>query len=220
MGTIASQITSLTIVYSTAYSDADQENIKAPRHRPFLGEFTGELPAQMASNAENVSIMDMQSYFTEKCGIWIHILVLISDKLCLQKWHLYVCNVLQNKSRYIPLIARFLGLSWSPLDGDRTQVDPMLASWTLLSGTSLFRCSWLQSECTSEIDVKEYNNLVYNTQINEYVTLFPLCVAFFVTMLNVDTQMLILEGALRINVFLTHLGPNIMTDIMQMTFAK
>ena len=40
MGTIASQITSLTIVYSTVYSDADQRNIKAPRHWPLCGEFT------------------------------------------------------------------------------------------------------------------------------------------------------------------------------------
>ena len=58
MGTIASQITSLTIVYSTVYSDADQKNIKAPHHWPLCGEFTGtcEFPAQMASNAENVSI--------------------------------------------------------------------------------------------------------------------------------------------------------------------
>ena len=55
MGAIASQITSLTIVYSTFYSDADK-NIKAPRHWPLCGEFTGEFPAQMASNAENVSI--------------------------------------------------------------------------------------------------------------------------------------------------------------------
>ena len=38
MGTIASQFTSLTIVYSTDYSDANQENIKAPRHRPLCGE--------------------------------------------------------------------------------------------------------------------------------------------------------------------------------------
>ena len=44
MGTIASQITSLTNVYSTIYSGADQ--IKQ----------TGEFPAQMVSNAENVSI--------------------------------------------------------------------------------------------------------------------------------------------------------------------
>ena len=32
MGAVTSQITSLTIVYSTVYSDADQGNIKAPRH--------------------------------------------------------------------------------------------------------------------------------------------------------------------------------------------
>ena len=58
MGAIASQITSLTIVYSTVYSDEDQRNTKAPRHWPLCGEFTGigEFPAQMASNAENVSI--------------------------------------------------------------------------------------------------------------------------------------------------------------------
>ena len=41
MGTMASQITSLTIVYSAVYSSA----------------VTGEFPAQMASNVENVSIM-------------------------------------------------------------------------------------------------------------------------------------------------------------------
>ena len=56
IGAIASQITSLTIVYSTDYSDI--KNIKAPRHWHLCGEFTGTgvYPAQMASNAENVSI--------------------------------------------------------------------------------------------------------------------------------------------------------------------
>ena len=35
-----------------------KDNIKALRHWPLCGEFTGtdEFPAQMASNAENVSI--------------------------------------------------------------------------------------------------------------------------------------------------------------------
>ena len=35
-----------------------KENINAPRHWPFCGEFTGtgEFPAQRASYAENVSI--------------------------------------------------------------------------------------------------------------------------------------------------------------------
>ena len=76
MCTMTSQINSLTIVYSTVYSGVDKKNIKAPRHWPFVrrihrppvkaprywplcGEFSpvaGEFPAQMASNAENVSI--------------------------------------------------------------------------------------------------------------------------------------------------------------------
>ena len=44
MGAIASQITCLTIVYSTVYSGADYSRV------------TGDFPAHMASNAENVSI--------------------------------------------------------------------------------------------------------------------------------------------------------------------
>ena len=42
MGAMASRITSLTIVYSTVYSDADQR--------------IGEFHAQIASKSENVSI--------------------------------------------------------------------------------------------------------------------------------------------------------------------
>ena len=61
MSTMASQISSLTIVYSTVYSGADKKKtIKAPRHWPFCAwnsQVTGEFPAQMASNAKNVSIL-------------------------------------------------------------------------------------------------------------------------------------------------------------------
>ena len=58
MGAIASQITSLTIVHSTVYSDADQIKHQSSASLAFVREFTGtgEFPAQMASNAENVSI--------------------------------------------------------------------------------------------------------------------------------------------------------------------
>ena len=58
MGTMATQITSLTIVYSTVIQAQIKENIKAPRHWPLCGEFTGtgEFPAQRASNAKNASI--------------------------------------------------------------------------------------------------------------------------------------------------------------------
>ena len=55
---MASQITSLTVVYLTVYSAQIKENTKAPRHWPLCREFTGtgEFPAQRASYAENVSI--------------------------------------------------------------------------------------------------------------------------------------------------------------------
>ena len=42
MTTMASQITSLTIVYLIVYSGTDQINIKAPHHWPLCGEFTGD----------------------------------------------------------------------------------------------------------------------------------------------------------------------------------
>ena len=58
-GAMASQITNLTIIYSTVYSGADQRKQQSSallaicaRNSPVTGEF----PAQRASNAENVSI--------------------------------------------------------------------------------------------------------------------------------------------------------------------
>ena len=58
MGVIASQITSLTIVYSVVYSGADQRKQQSSASLAFVRGFTvtGEFPAQMAGNAENVSI--------------------------------------------------------------------------------------------------------------------------------------------------------------------
>ena len=58
MTTIASQITSLKLFTQPLIQTQIKENSKAPRHWPLCGEFTGtgEFPAQMASNAENVSI--------------------------------------------------------------------------------------------------------------------------------------------------------------------
>ena len=51
IGTMASQITRLTIVYSTVYSDADQRKYQSS------ASLAGEFAAQMASNADNVSIL-------------------------------------------------------------------------------------------------------------------------------------------------------------------
>ena len=58
MTTMASQITSLTVVYSTVYSDADQRKHQSSTPLAFVWGITGtgEFPAQRASYAENVSI--------------------------------------------------------------------------------------------------------------------------------------------------------------------
>ena len=57
MGAITSQITNPTIVYSTVYSDADQRKYQSSASLAFV--VPGEFPAQMASNAENVSFDDV-----------------------------------------------------------------------------------------------------------------------------------------------------------------
>ena len=59
MGAIGPLITSLTIVYSIVYSDADQRKHQKLRVTGFCvgnSPGTGEFPAQIASNAENISI--------------------------------------------------------------------------------------------------------------------------------------------------------------------
>ena len=78
MGAIASQITSLTIVYSTVYSDADKKTSKL-RVTGLCAEnspVTGEFPAQMASNAENVSIWCRHHFsvvFAVLSGVWSYL---------------------------------------------------------------------------------------------------------------------------------------------------
>ena len=59
MNAMASQITSLTIVYSTVHSGADHKKTSTLRATGLCegnSPVTGEFPAQKASNAENVSI--------------------------------------------------------------------------------------------------------------------------------------------------------------------
>ena len=58
MGRVASQITSLTIVYTTVYSDADQSKHQSSASLAFVWGIhrDREFPAQRASYAENVSI--------------------------------------------------------------------------------------------------------------------------------------------------------------------
>ena len=71
MGTMATQIASLTIVYSTVYSGSDKKTPKlcatglCARNSPVTGEFS----AQMASNAENVSIWWRHHGWCVTCAI-------------------------------------------------------------------------------------------------------------------------------------------------------
>ena len=55
MGTMASHITSLPIVYPTVDSDADQRKYQSSTSLAFVRGIHRS-PAQMASNAENASI--------------------------------------------------------------------------------------------------------------------------------------------------------------------
>ena len=85
MGTTASQITSLTIVYSIVYSGADKRKHQSSASLAFVwGIHRGPVPAQMASNAENVSICwrhhavwhspTIQQYLT-----WIYLFTFVSQ---------------------------------------------------------------------------------------------------------------------------------------------
>ena len=56
MTMMASQITSLRIVYPTIYSGADQRQDRVSGLCAGNSPVTGDFPAQRASNAENVSI--------------------------------------------------------------------------------------------------------------------------------------------------------------------
>ena len=74
MGAMTSQITSLTIVYSTVYSGADQRKHESFASLAFVGGIHRWrwIPAQMSSNAENVSIWwrhhDLKSFRVEHKG--------------------------------------------------------------------------------------------------------------------------------------------------------
>ena len=69
MGALASQITSLTIVYSILYSDTDQRKhqsrLRVTGHCAGNSPGTGEFLEQMTSNAENVSIWWRHHAFQE-----------------------------------------------------------------------------------------------------------------------------------------------------------
>ena len=74
MGAIASQITSLAIVFSTVYLDTDERKKSKLRVTGlFAGNSpeAGDFPAEMDSNAENVSIWWRHHEIRSWCIIWV-----------------------------------------------------------------------------------------------------------------------------------------------------
>ena len=73
MTTIASQITSLAVVYSTVYSDADQRKHQSSASLAFVWGIHRDrwIPAQRASDAENVSIWWRHHENGLHCGLRI-----------------------------------------------------------------------------------------------------------------------------------------------------
>ena len=77
MGAMASQLTNLTIVYSTVYSVFSRRSkLRVTGLCKGNSPVTGEFPAQMASNAENVSIW------------WRHHGRWSPDRMAYSIWHL------------------------------------------------------------------------------------------------------------------------------------
>ena len=70
MGAMAPHVTSLTIVYSTVYSGAKKTSkLRVIGLCVGNSPMTGEFPAQMASNAENVSISWRHHMLTLSCHL-------------------------------------------------------------------------------------------------------------------------------------------------------
>ena len=84
MGAMASRITSITIVYSTVYSDADQRKPSKLRVTGLCAgnsPVTGEFPARRASNADNVSI-GWRHHVTSYCLNSLLLIVFIGGTAC------------------------------------------------------------------------------------------------------------------------------------------
>ena len=67
------------------------------------------------------------------------------------------------EAKLVSLIARFMGPTWGPPGADRTQVGPMLAPWTLLSGVFS-----LESTCHDGIRARDNVNWQFRYQSGSF----------------------------------------------------
>ena len=99
MGATESQITSLTIVFSTVYSDADQNETSKLRITGLCAgnsPGTGEFPAQTAIYAENVSIWWRHHDETISCKDEVPAVTMfptVVALLSISKTYLHILNI-------------------------------------------------------------------------------------------------------------------------------
>ena len=154
MGTMASQITSLTIVYSTVHSGADQRKHQSstslafvwgihrwPVNSPYRWPVTRKFFHLMTSSCN-----DSQWNLEENMSNIIDNIV-PADGLA-PTAAATSADIMSTKSA---LRESFMGPKWGPSGADRTQMGPMLAPWTLLSGwvpytngTGTWRVNWFR----------------------------------------------------------------------------
>ena len=93
-----------------------------------------------------------------------------------------LCQNVQLYNNMISLIARSMGPIWGPSGAARTQVGPMLAPWTLLSGlvhsitqSVLFTRHQICLDRNSDIQtLQRYINLAYDATNLKFFLTFPL----------------------------------------------
>ena len=113
MSEMASQINSLTIVYSTVYSGTDQR-----KHQ---------------SSTSLAFVRGIHRWPVNSPHKWpVRWKIFPSAEVIMTLSHVAMAAVKFDLN--LSLIAMFMGPSWGPSGADRTQVGPMLAPWTLLSG--------------------------------------------------------------------------------------
>ena len=85
MGTMVSQIASLSIVYSTVYTGADQRKHQSPVSLAFFAgnsPGTDGFPAQRASNAKNVSIWwRRHGILKPACNVFLWLSILVKKNI-------------------------------------------------------------------------------------------------------------------------------------------
>ena len=84
------------------------------------------------------------------------------------------------------LIARFMGPTWGPSGADRTQVGPMLDTWTLLSGVSFGSIAGRFHTCIQSRNIIALRAIQYPRFFNKHLTavmyvVFKVCRDFWRT---------------------------------------